>query len=648
MRLKFYKFVNRNRWNLLLALSVIIFIALSSYSIDEDKDDITASVAYKTKIEALHIGMNLSANLDEVTKELLEMYDIKISSPPLSQDEFLIKTEPLLKNNTFLSSIYYINTEQNMFYKVERGNNIPSVNYASNNSKLEIAMVVADHTKKPYLSRPYEITPGNYCYSLMVPYENHSFFQLTFTCEDIFAQNSSFRQNNELLIEVMDDQKVVYTSQAYELQLEQSGEFLNTSRLELYNREMLLSTLPSDNMLSTHVELWETFGHGSIYLILFILLLTIIFQMFDISERKEHEQQLEQSEAKFRSIFNSVNDAIYITDLKGNFLEVNNVACDTLGYSKDELLSMQRWEIMFHHSPEEMERRLNAVFKHREFISETVHISRDGTLIPVELSSRMINYEGQKAIISIARDLSESKRAEMLLKSNDELRQLTRMKDLFTDILRHDLLGPASVMKGYTEILLDSTEDPEKKQLLEKILQNDLKLIEMIDSAAKLAKLESIEELDFKTTDLLPLFTSVIDRYQAQLQAKGISLQVPQEQEYNAYINPIVAEVFSNILSNAIKYSPSNSRILINIEDDVNFWKIFVTDSGEGVNNNYREQIFDRFSRAHKGGVQGTGLGLAIAKRIIELHGGSIGVKNNPAGKGSVFWFSVKKGDDLS
>ena len=57
-----------------------------------------------------------------------------------------------------------------------------------------------------------------------------------------------------------------------------------------------------------------------------------------------------------------------------------------------------------------------------------------------------------------------------------------------------------------------------------------------------------------------------------------------------------------------------------------------------------REQIFDRFSRVHKGGVKGSGLGLAIAKRIIDLHGGSIGVTSNPAGKGSVFWFSIKKG----
>jgi PAS domain S-box-containing protein len=648
MRSKFYDFVSRDRWNLLLALSVLIFVFLISYSIELDKENTSASMEYNTETEAMHISLNLTTELDETVQELLTMYDIRTSSLPQSQDEFSIKTEPLLQKNAFLSSIYFINTEKELVFKVPADSNIPAAAYEDDDSVLEIAMLIAGYTEKPYLSKPYQLTPGNYCYSLLVPYENNSFFQLSFTLEDIFAQSSTFRKNSGMLLKVMDDQKVVYISPDYEAQLARTDVFLTTSLVPLYNREMLLYSLPSDSMLSTHIELWETFGHWSIYLILFILLVIVMFQMFDISERKEHERQLEQSETKFRSIFNSVNDAIYITDLKGNFLEVNNVACDKLGYSKDELLKMQRWEIMFHHSPEETERKLNAVFKHMEFISETVHVSRDGTLIPVELSSRMIDYEGQKAIISIARDLSESKRAEMLLKSNDELRQLTRMKDLFTDILRHDLLGPASVMKGYTEILLDSTEDHEKKQWLEKILQNNLKLIEMIDSAAELAKLESIEELDFKTIDIRPLLMSVIDRYHAQLQTKGISLKVPQEQECNAYINPIVAEVFSNILSNAIKYSPSNSQILVSIEDDVTFWKILVTDSGEGVDNNYREQIFDRFSRAHKGGVQGSGLGLAIAKRIINLHGGSIGVKNNPAGKGSVFWFSIKKAADFS
>ncbi len=642
MRSHFHDFVSRNRWNLLLAFSVLIFALLIGYSIEQNKDNTIKSMESITEMQSMQISLNLEDELDEVTQELLTIYDIQTSSPPLSQYEFFVKTEPVLKENAFLSSIYFIDTENQQLFKVPINSSIPAA-YGDNNSQFEIALLISKHNEKPYLSAPYEIAPGSYCYSLLVPYGNNSFFQLSFTLEDFFTEHSTIGNDSNILFKLMDNQRVVYISPDYESQFITAEEFLTTASLKIYNREILLMALPSNSMLSPHIKLWETLGHGSIYLILLILAIIIMFQMFYISERKEHEHKLEISEAKFRSIFNNVNDAIYITDLKGNFLEVNKVTCDTLGYSKDELLKMQRWEIMLHHSPQQMDKKINAVFKQNEFFSESVHVSRDGTLIPVELSSRNINYEGKDAIISIARDLSESKRAEMLLESNNELRQLTRMKDLFTDILRHDLLGPASIIKGYTEILLETTEDSQKKELLDKILQSDIKLIELIDNAAKLAKFESIEELDFKITDLYPLLISVINNYQVQFKAKNISLKLPIKQEYNALINPIIAEVFANILSNAIKYSPSNSEIDIKVEDEDNNWKILVIDSGEGVQVSDREQIFDRFSRAHKGGVKGSGLGLAIAKRIMDLHGGSIGVNDNPAGKGSVFWFSIKK-----
>lgn len=157
----FYQFLNRNKWNLLLALSVIIFISLAYYSIEEDKKDTTATMEYKTKLEAEHISMNLSTELDKVTNDLLSIYDVKISSPPQNQYEFWLKTNPLLEKSTFLSSISYIDTEKNLNYIVPIGTDL-STSYQDSNSILEIAMLVAGHTKKPYLTRPYEITPDNY------------------------------------------------------------------------------------------------------------------------------------------------------------------------------------------------------------------------------------------------------------------------------------------------------------------------------------------------------------------------------------------------------------------------------------------------------------------------------------------------------
>ena len=110
-------------------------------------------------------------------------------------------------------------------------------------------------------------------------------------------------------------------------------------------------------------------------------------------------------------------------------------------------------------------------------------------------------------------------------------------------------------------------------------------------------------------------------------------------------MNPFVSEVFSNLLSNAIKYSDGGKRIDIGFLDAGSSWEVRVTDWGEGISDQNKELIFDRFRRADKKGVKGTGLGLAIVKRIMELHDGDYGVEDNPQGKGSVFWVSFKKTD---
>ncbi|WP_342304118.1 sensor histidine kinase [Methanolobus sp. ZRKC5] len=108
-------------------------------------------------------------------------------------------------------------------------------------------------------------------------------------------------------------------------------------------------------------------------------------------------------------------------------------------------------------------------------------------------------------------------------------------------------------------------------------------------------------------------------------------------------MNPLVSEVFMNLLSNAIKYGPENNVISIDFIDEGKFWKVTVTDRGDGIPDSYKPFLFDRFKRADKKGVRGTGLGLAIVKRIMELHDGYYGVEDNLEGKGSVFWVTFKK-----
>ena len=241
--------------------------------------------------------------------------------------------------------------------------------------------------------------------------------------------------------------------------------------------------------------------------------------------------------------------------------------------------------------------------------------------------------------------ITQRKETEEKLKQYaEDLKCSNELKDLFTDILRHDLLNPAGIIKGYTELLLDLERDEKKVQTLQKIEHSNEKLIDIIETASRFAKLESIEELEFETKDIAVIIKGVADNFRPQIENRQMALEFKVEGTYPANVNPVIEEVFANLLSNAIKYSSQKNKIIVDIIDAGDMWKVTVTDFGEeGISNEDKTALFERFKRVGKGSVKGTGLGLAIVKRIIELHGGSVGVEDNPAGVGSVFWVTVGK-----
>ncbi len=156
----------------------------------------------------------------------------------------------------------------------------------------------------------------------------------------------------------------------------------------------------------------------------------------DITERKQWEQALQASEEKFRALFDSAKDAILILDQEGHFLDVNREACERLGYTHDELLHM---DVRGIDSPEFaalVPERLGEILRQGHFLFESEHQRRDGTIIPVEISSRLIELGGQSLMFSICRDITERKRAE---------ENLARQKD------RLELLSEAAAYLLFTE-----------------------------------------------------------------------------------------------------------------------------------------------------------------------------------------------------
>jgi PAS domain S-box-containing protein len=140
----------------------------------------------------------------------------------------------------------------------------------------------------------------------------------------------------------------------------------------------------------------------------------------DITEHKETERALQESEAQFRQLFNSTVDAIFIHDLEGRFLAVNDIACSRMGYSREELLSMGLKDINVPEQANMIPGRMEEVVRNGQAIFETVDMTIDGRRIPTEVSSRIITFQGRPAYLSIARDITERKKKDMVLEESEE------------------------------------------------------------------------------------------------------------------------------------------------------------------------------------------------------------------------------------
>ncbi len=355
---------------------------------------------------------------------------------------------------------------------------------------------------------------------------------------------------------------------------------------------------------------------------------------------------LNRSESNFKTIFDKANDSIFIFDLDGKFIEVNEVACKHLGYSRSELLSMNHKDICKNDISTDPLEAPNVIVKEGHTIMEMSYVTKDMRAIPVELRSRVIEYDDRPAILATARDLSERKRADYLSRTNMELKSLYDTKDIFVDVLRHDLLNPAGIIRGYTEVLLHRDLDDLTFKAVDRIRRSNDMMIRLIESASRYAKLESMEDLDFEILDIGDILKIVIDELAPLINERDITVEFETNSAFPAHVNPLVETVFVNYISNAVKYGHERSTVCVDIIDDPdseNMWRIRVSNEGFGIDDEDKPYVFERFKRAHRGNIKGTGLGLAIVKRITNLHGGEVGVYDNPEVKGCVFWASLKK-----
>jgi signal transduction histidine kinase len=249
-----------------------------------------------------------------------------------------------------------------------------------------------------------------------------------------------------------------------------------------------------------------------------------------------------------------------------------------------------------------------------------------------------------KALASVADSIAlgiERKQVEEAMKRYAmELEESNRMKELFTDIMHHDLLNPLNTANGFIELLKEDETISRKKAYLETIERSLVKGMELIDNAMKYLKFESLKSIELEELDLKMVIGEAIENLTPLALRAGMSIENNILDNMPAKANKIIEDIFSNLISNAIKHAQKGKRIVIDSKDEGNFWLIKVVDFGAGIKDADKKLIFERFERRDKMGVKGSGL--AIARKIVELHNGRIWVEDNPEG-GAVFVVEIPK-----
>lgn len=369
----------------------------------------------------------------------------------------------------------------------------------------------------------------------------------------------------------------------------------------------------------------------------------------DVTKRKEVEEILKKTQERVELALRGADLGMWDWNIHTNELVYNYRWAEMLGYEASDIKpNFDSWMNMIHYEDlpsvkNEIELHLND--RTHFFESEFRMQNKSKNWQWILSRGKVVEWTDDckpSRLAGTTMDTSERKKFE------EELRHSNELKDLFTDIMRHDLLNPAGNVKGFTDILMEIEDDGKKKSMVTSIKRNNDKLIEMIEIAARFAKLESTEDILLERMEIGVILRNVIEQFKHKLEDRDMTLDLRAKGTYYSMLNPIVEEIFANFISNAIKYSPEGTPIIVDVVDNNYYWKVEVTDSGEGIPDDVKELVFDRFKRVNKKGVKGTGLGLAIVKRIAEIVEAEVGVEDNPEGQGSRFWVKLKKCADFT
>jgi signal transduction histidine kinase len=233
-------------------------------------------------------------------------------------------------------------------------------------------------------------------------------------------------------------------------------------------------------------------------------------------------------------------------------------------------------------------------------------------------------------------------------KQNSELRELNQVKNRFLGMAAHDLRGPLGTIQLSAIVLQEMADElsPEESAgVLNEIVNQTGYMLNLLNELLDVTKIESGNlDLRWVKTPLTDFLTQAVERFAQVATAKNSRVILEDVPLVELWLDPMrLRQVIDNLISNAVKYSPPGSLVRVGAVEKGRGWRVTVTDQGPGISESDRQNLFKEFAKLSArptAGEKSIGLGLAITRRIVEAHGGQIGVDSVP-GQGATFWFTL-------
>ncbi|MBL8061370.1 MAG: response regulator, partial [Anaerolineales bacterium] len=375
----------------------------------------------------------------------------------------------------------------------------------------------------------------------------------------------------------------------------------------------------------------------------------------DITPQKQAEQDLHESEAYARLLFDAAPDPVSVAEVDGIMVDVNRLF--------EQQHQIQRKDVQGRHISELKIFPEEQLKKAGDYIAAIV----EGKQVPpveldfyppgggshtLEMHSYPIEVKGRQLVLSTSRDITLHKKAEESLRAaNMEMERALRMKDEFLANMSHELRTPLNAVLGMSESLEEQIAGPlNEKQLkyIGTIRESGKHLLELINDILDLSKIEAGRlELNVSQVSVLSLCEASLRmvKEQAQKKNQNVSLKIDPDVKVIMGDERRLKQSLVNLLSNAVKFTPNDRQVGVEVKGNVRNQTVVFTvwDEGIGMEQEDLDKIFKPFVQLDSGlsrEFSGTGLGLVLVAQMIRLHGGSVSVESK-GGQGSRFSFTL-------